>query len=278
MAKRITDENIQQILKLYKDGLTNSEIAAVVGISSTSVFNKLRLFNLETNSYIKRNDTRSKIHELHNLGYLVGEIVNSVKVSESLVYAYLREKKLKPNTLKTTDLDLKYENKNCLFCLEPFKTRHSHTKFCNRKCQNLSYFHTQDCVDMVCAVCNKNYVFRYSEKYRDYTKYVCSAECKINYYKYNQTAGRYNISLKECQRLLNTCCGVCKSKDNLCIDHDHTCCPGSVSCGQCVRGVLCSACNKAEGYLKGDSERALILAEYMQPKIDLISMLNIEES
>jgi len=27
-------------------------------------------------------------------------------------------------------------------------------------------------------------------------------------------------------------------------DHDHTCCSGPTSCGRCVRGLTCRACNK----------------------------------
>jgi hypothetical protein len=34
------------------------------------------------------------------------------------------------------------------------------------------------------------------------------------------------------------------------IDHDHTCCPGVRSCGECIRGVLCSGCNRKLGYLE----------------------------
>jgi hypothetical protein len=33
-------------------------------------------------------------------------------------------------------------------------------------------------------------------------------------------------------------------RTNYTIDHDHRCCPnGQPSCGNCIRGVVCRACN-----------------------------------
>ena len=39
-----------------------------------------------------------------------------------------------------------------------------------------------------------------------------------------------------------------------CIDHDHTCCPGALSCGRCIRGLLCRKCNGLLGFAKDDVE------------------------
>lgn len=62
-------------------------------------------------------------------------------------------------------------------------------------------------------------------------------------------------------------CAICRRElstvKRVCIDHDHSCCPGYKSCGKCTRGLLCLTCNaklsvleelnwkgKAESYLK----------------------------
>jgi len=36
----------------------------------------------------------------------------------------------------------------------------------------------------------------------------------------------------------------------LSVDHDHGCCPGLFTCGDCVRGLLCETCNRALGYVE----------------------------
>lgn len=48
------------------------------------------------------------------------------------------------------------------------------------------------------------------------------------------------------------------------IDHDHECCPGPYSCGECVRGVLCKTCNIGIGYLKNSAYAALNAHHYLR--------------
>lgn len=49
----------------------------------------------------------------------------------------------------------------------------------------------------------------------------------------------------------------------LAVDHDHQCCPGSRSCGLCVRGLLCSPCNTLIGMARDDSSILIAAAEYV---------------
>lgn len=52
-------------------------------------------------------------------------------------------------------------------------------------------------------------------------------------------------------------CAICErafsNEVRPCIDHDHACCPDTLSCGQCVRGILCGNCNKGIGMLREDA-------------------------
>jgi hypothetical protein len=47
------------------------------------------------------------------------------------------------------------------------------------------------------------------------------------------------------------------------VDHDHGCCPGKKSCGRCVRGLLCSPCNRGIGILGDDPIVAEAAAAYL---------------
>lgn len=64
----------------------------------------------------------------------------------------------------------------------------------------------------------------------------------------------YNISEDEYNEVLESQGGTCficgpitgrnGTAKKLSVDHDHKCCNGSRSCGECVRAILCTNCNR----------------------------------
>lgn len=68
----------------------------------------------------------------------------------------------------------------------------------------------------------------------------------------------YNLALEDYDRMLEEQGGVCaicgeppKEGRDLCVDHDHSCCPeSSGSCGKCVRGLVCHGCNTRLGQIE----------------------------
>jgi hypothetical protein len=65
--------------------------------------------------------------------------------------------------------------------------------------------------------------------------------------KYGMTLTDFDAML-ECQFGGCAICG--EIADRWEIDHDHGCCDGKLSCGECIRGVLCSRCNRNVGVLE----------------------------
>ena len=101
---------------------------------------------------------------------------------------------------------------------------------------------------------------------------VCTKEADPRKARDGRLRHFYNITIEQYESLLDAQDGVCagclrppaKSKDGvLCVDHDHTCCPGNKSCGKCVRGLLCDECNTSLGKLQDSRETLLRLAEYI---------------
>ena len=89
-------------------------------------------------------------------------------------------------------------------------------------------------------------------------------------FKLKRILSRYGIGKDQYYKMIENGCEVCGSFEILHIDHDHSCCgyaEGSrdvITCGKCIRGVLCKNCNTAEGLLKSNPKTAERLAIYMR--------------
>lgn len=59
-------------------------------------------------------------------------------------------------------------------------------------------------------------------------------------------------------------CGKVSGSRALHVDHDHKCCSGETTCGKCIRGLLCRACNNALGQLGEDCARIRAAADYLE--------------
>ena len=58
--------------------------------------------------------------------------------------------------------------------------------------------------------------------------------------------------------------GQVMAKAALSVDHDHSCCASNVSCGRCVRSLLCPDCNRIVGAFKDDVERMRLAIAYVE--------------
>jgi hypothetical protein len=86
------------------------------------------------------------------------------------------------------------------------------------------------------------------------------------WYKYRLSVDAYEALLESQGRA----CAICRidtptdiRTSRFHVDHDHACCPGARSCGKCVRGLLCHACNTALGNFQDDPERLIAALAYV---------------
>jgi hypothetical protein len=90
------------------------------------------------------------------------------------------------------------------------------------------------------------------------------------------TLGRYfGMTVEKYQQLeaeQGGRCAICNRKPEesdprrkqLCVDHDHACCPGVKSCGKCIRALICSNCNSALGHFQDSIERLESATDYIK--------------
>lgn len=97
-----------------------------------------------------------------------------------------------------------------------------------------------------------------------------------------RTLRRFNMTIEDYEKMhaeQDGVCAICGKPEtrltkegvlsSLAVDHDHACCEGDYSCGQCVRGLLCFRCNMMLGYA-GDNIAILHLAtKYLSEGLEI---------
>lgn len=113
----------------------------------------------------------------------------------------------------------------------------------------------------------------------DYRDYVSRNRERVSRSKREgKYVARFGLNLDELDDLHRSVGDSCEScgvhRDStpngvLVLDHDHSCCPTERTCGQCIRGVLCTACNVALGALHDDPLRVVALLGYIAERTGL---------
>ena len=81
---------------------------------------------------------------------------------------------------------------------------------------------------------------------------------------------KYGVSKEQFQSLLEQqdfACAICANPlegQKICVDHDHSCCPGKRCCGKCVRGLLCDDCNHGLGFFRDSVDRLRCAIKYLE--------------
>lgn len=83
---------------------------------------------------------------------------------------------------------------------------------------------------------------------------------------------RFGIALVEYEAMLlsqDGGCAACGKTEEvngrmLAVDHDHACCPGNITCGKCLRGLLCNPCNLVLGMTRDDVGKLGSLITYLR--------------
>ena len=80
----------------------------------------------------------------------------------------------------------------------------------------------------------------------------------------------YGLTVEQAVDYFERPCAICGSREKTHIDHDHECCPGRGSCGECVRGTLCSSCNLGLGAFRDDVDKLRKAIEYLTATNDVV--------
>lgn len=84
---------------------------------------------------------------------------------------------------------------------------------------------------------------------------------------------KYKLSVDQWGRLLADQDGLCylcgepldlENRRNIHVDHVHSCCPGDMVCGRCIRGLACARCNPGIAMFGDDPDRMEFAAQRLR--------------
>lgn len=106
----------------------------------------------------------------------------------------------------------------------------------------------------------------YDKKYREENRERRNAYCKSVARKY--TLKRYGLTLDKYNEMYMSQegkCAICRIWfERLDVDHNHSCCLGNKSCGNCIRGLIYHNHNTGIGYFQDNPETLRAAASYLE--------------
>lgn len=152
---------------------------------------------------------------------------------------------------------------DCQQCGDKFTPRSSNQRFCGAACRNLYLKEWRKnkgpSIDepIPCDVCGSQFVRRSGNQ--KYCSQGCADAAKDHKQSERALRSRYMmtpIQFRDMYDRQGGACAICgykfTSRTSIHVDHDHSCCPTGVSCGGCVRGLLCRRCNTLIGQADDD--------------------------
>lgn len=135
--------------------------------------------------------------------------------------------------------------------------------------QREKYYRRGVCKDCRSAAAKANYASKDRQNDAKRSRYQTDPEYRRRQLS-QQHKARHGITLDEKEAMLAAQGGRCAAcpatapgGHGWATDHNHACCPGTRSCGRCIRGILCNNCNLALGHVADSVERLQGLINYL---------------